>query len=62
MAKIKLRLSKQYQNKIAWDPDTDITWTGDKIFESEVTSFVARAMAKKVLEEVKGKETTENKS
>lgn len=65
MAKIKLQLKDK--KRIAWDPDTDITWTGNKINESEITPFVAKAMAKEVLVEVKekkekeGKDSTEDK-
>jgi len=57
--KIKLKLTKKFQKKVAWDPDTDITWTKDKVFETEITPFIAKAMAKGVLEEIKGKETAE---
>lgn len=57
--KVKLRLKDK--NRIAWDPDTDITWTGNKVIGSEITPFVAKAMAKEVLVEVKEKEIKEDK-
>ncbi len=49
------------RTKIAWDPDTNITWTGDKVIESKLTVFVAKCITKNVLIEVKGKEATEEK-
>ncbi len=50
----KFRLKDK--TKIAWDPDTNITWTGEKVIESEVTVFVAKCITKSVLVEVKEKE------
>ena len=47
--------------KIAWDPDTNITWTGNKVIESEITVFVAKCITKSVLVEVKGKEAVVDK-
>ena len=52
--------------KIAWDPDTNITWTGEKVNETEITVFVAKCITKGVLieaskEEEKSKETKEEK-
>ncbi len=49
------------RTKIAWDPDTNITWTGDKVIESEITVFVAKCITKDVLIEVKGKAAIEEK-
>ncbi len=49
----KFRLKDK--TKIAWDPDTNITWTGEKVIESEVTVFVAKCITKSVLVEVKEK-------
>ena len=47
----KFRLKDK--TKIAWDPDTNITWTGEKVIESEITTFVAKCITKDVLIEVK---------
>ncbi len=51
MAKLKLRLKNK--KVMAFDPETKKYWSGDKIIESEVTPFVARALGKGVLEIVK---------
>lgn len=52
--KQKLRLKDK--NKIAYDPETKLTWEGDKVIESEITSFVAWALGKGILEVVEDKE------
>ena len=51
--KIKLRLKES--DKILCDPETKITWTGNKIIESEITTFVASAIGRGILEIVEEK-------
>lgn len=48
--KAKFRLTDP--GKIAYDPETGICWTGDKVIESEITTFVTLAVSKKLLEQV----------
>ena len=48
--KIKLRLRNP--NGIACDPETRVTWTGTLIERSEITVFVASAIARGLLERV----------
>lgn len=57
--KAKLRLIDK--DKIAYDPETGICWTGEDIIESEMTVFVALALSKKLLVEVKETESEKKK-
>ncbi len=60
MAKSKFKLKDK--TKIAWDPETNITWTGEKVFESGLTSFVAKCIQKGVLVETKEDVTIKTKT
>jgi hypothetical protein len=48
--KIKLRLRNP--NGIACDPESRITWTGKNIVKSDITTFVASAIARGLLERI----------
>lgn len=48
---LRLRLKAAHQDKIQFDPETGITWTGSKVKESPITEFV-RTRLGKTLEEV----------
>ena len=49
---MKIRLKLRNPNGIACDPETRITWTGERIEKTEITVFVASAIARGLLERV----------
>ncbi len=55
---MKIRLKLKDPNGIACDPESRITWTGKEIVKSEITTFVASAIARGLLERVDVEEET----
>lgn len=52
---MKQRLRLKDRSKIAYDPETRLTWENNLVIESEITSFVAWALGKGILEVVEDK-------
>ncbi len=47
---MKLKFRLKIKDITAHDPDTGITWNGDKIIESGLTPFVAKKLSQGILE------------